>query len=111
MTVGERIVEARKAKGISQKQLAEMAGIPLQTLVRYEKGVSENIPMGRLQAIADALEVVLSVLMGFEKPVPTTKHANLVIEVLQESGLSNEEILSSFSTQELLIEIERRCSE
>lgn len=93
MTVGEKIVETRKAKGITQKQLAEMAGIPLQTLVRYEKG--GNIPVGNTEKIANALETTPSSLLGWEKQ-PLT---------------SNEEILSSFTTQELAEEIAKRCGE
>lgn len=103
MTVGERIVEARKAKDISQKQLAELAGIPLQTLIRYEKTVSENIPMGRLQAIADTLGVSPVYLIGWEnKQIMTGGEMAKKI---------NQRLLQNFTTQELLTEIERRCGE
>lgn len=108
MTVGERIVEARKSKGITQKALAEMTGIPLQTLVRYEKGANSNIPMGRIDTLAKALETDAFYLMGWEKPVLSTKHTENVLAVLKEHGASNEEMLAPFSTQELAEEIARR---
>ena len=109
MTVGERIVETRKAKGISQKQLSEMTGIPIQTLFRIEKG--GNVTLGNAQKIAEALETTPAYLMGYEEPKPTVEHANMVLEVLKESGMSNGEILSLFTTQELAEELARRCGE
>ena len=38
MTVGERIRAARKAKGLTQKQLGEACGIAEPTIRRYELG-------------------------------------------------------------------------
>ena len=90
MTVGERIVETRKAKGISQKQLAEMTGIPIQTLFRIEKG--GNITIANMQKIAEALETTPSLLMGWEQE-------------------NRKEDISSFTTQELAEELARRCGE
>lgn len=89
MTVGERIVETRKAKGISQKQFSEMTGIPIQTLFRIEK--NGNATINNMQKIAEALETTPSYLMGWE-----------------EKQATNEETLSSFTTQELAEEIARR---
>ena len=37
-TFGERLKKARKAKKLTQKELAEKAGIPLSTLRGYEYG-------------------------------------------------------------------------
>lgn len=91
MTVGERIVEARKSKGITQKALAEMTGIPIQTLVRIEKdrtGLKSNV----LEKISVALQIKPSVLVGW----------------VEDDETINEEVLSSFTTQELFAEIERR---
>ncbi len=39
MLLGERIKEARLAKGLTQKQLAEMLNTTDATINRYEKGV------------------------------------------------------------------------
>ena len=83
-----RIVSIRKEKGITQKQLSELTGIPIQTVVRYEKG--GTITAGRLGKIALALGVRPSELLDLE-PIKYD--------------------LSKFTTQELLDEIERRCGE
>ena len=52
--LGNRILEIRKRKGLSQEELAEMAGISLRTLQRIEKGETE--PRGyTLKSICQAL--------------------------------------------------------
>lgn len=104
MTVGERIVEARKAKGISQKQLAEMTGIPVQTLLRYEKG--GNLSVDSVSKLAKALEMTPSALIGWNTSI--TAYTHNMVEVLKENGAKNEDILSSFTTRELAEEIGRR---
>lgn len=87
--LGVNIVSMRKARGITQKQLSEMSGIPIQTLVRYEKGQTEHIPASKIEKIASALGVKASELLGWNR---------------------DKERLADFTTQELLDEIERRGS-
>lgn len=85
--LGANIVSIRKAKGITQKELSEKAGIPIQTLVRYEKDQTENIPVSRIEKIASVLGVSASVLLGWDQ---------------------EKDDLGGFTTQELLTEIEKR---
>lgn len=85
--LGANIVSIRKAKGITQKELSEKAGIPIQTLVRYEKDQTENIPVSRIEKIASVLGVSASVLLGWDQ---------------------EKDDLGGFTTQELLAEIEKR---
>lgn len=58
--VAETIRAERAAKGMTQRALAERAGIPLQTYLRYEKG-TRDIPAIQLIRVAAALGVPLSV--------------------------------------------------
>ncbi len=60
MRIGETIKKIRKAKGISQMELAERIGITYQQLQKYEKGKSK-ITVERLVDIAKALDVSISV--------------------------------------------------
>jgi transcriptional regulator with XRE-family HTH domain len=41
MTSGEAIREARLLAGLSQQQLAELAGVPRPSIVRWERGAVE----------------------------------------------------------------------
>lgn len=63
MLLGERIKEARLAKGLTQKQLAEMLNATDATVNRYEKGVRSPDPE-TLKAIADILDVSVDYLLG-----------------------------------------------
>ncbi|MBT1278919.1 helix-turn-helix transcriptional regulator [Thermoanaerobacter sp. CM-CNRG TB177] len=61
--LGERIRKARLAKGLTQKQLAEMLNITDATVNRYEKGIRKPDPE-MLKAIADVLNVSIDYLLG-----------------------------------------------
>ncbi|MBE7039099.1 MAG: helix-turn-helix domain-containing protein [Ruminococcaceae bacterium] len=55
--VGNSIKEARKAKGLTQKQLAKLLKCSHTTISKYEQGEIENMPRPRMQQMADILEV------------------------------------------------------
>ena len=68
----ERIAEVRKARCMTQAELASAVGTSQQNIQRYEKGrVSPSTPM--LAEIANALDVTLSYLLGIDSsPAPTS---------------------------------------
>lgn len=68
MTVGERIRAARKAKGLTQKQLGEACGIAEPTIRRYELG-KLNPKYETLEKIAIPLGVSVANLKGVS-PLP-----------------------------------------
>ena len=54
MTFGERMKTARKEKGLSQEELANLIGLKVGTVSKYEQG--DRTPgIGKLQLIANAL--------------------------------------------------------
>jgi transcriptional regulator with XRE-family HTH domain len=62
-TLGDRIREARKARGLSQERLAVDLGVSWSTVNRYESG--KNTPsLNRLRLIADVLDIQVSDLLG-----------------------------------------------
>lgn len=63
VALGQRIAERRKAKGITQVQLAEQLGVAQQTLAHYEGGVS-RIAVETLAQAAQALDVSVEELLG-----------------------------------------------
>ena len=65
--VGLRIAALRKAKGLSQTALGEIAGVTFQQIQKYEKG-QNRIASGRLQQIAQFFEVPMSALFGEGEP-------------------------------------------
>ena len=56
--IGRRIRELRKLRGLSQEELAERAGLTLESISRAERGRSE-ITISSLARVCDALGVRL----------------------------------------------------
>jgi transcriptional regulator with XRE-family HTH domain len=63
---GARIAALRKARGITQVQMAELLGVSQQTVNSYEVG-RRRVPLSALPVLAKALTVSLDELMG-EQP-------------------------------------------
>lgn len=74
---GQRLFTARKARGITQQELADQLEITKRMVANYE-GDSEGPAVERLTAIAKALNVTVSYLLGestqknMEPEVPAT---------------------------------------
>jgi transcriptional regulator with XRE-family HTH domain len=58
------IKKLRKRKKLSQDQLARIADIPYNTLIKIESGRSDNPTFENLSKLADALDVSLDELAG-----------------------------------------------
>ena len=54
-SVPKTLIKARIAKGLSQRQLAELVGLKEQQIQRYESNDYANVDLGRVQEIASAL--------------------------------------------------------
>lgn len=65
MKKGERIRYRREQLGISQTAFAEQIGESKQTVYKYENGIISNIPSDKIEAIAAALKVSPSWIMGW----------------------------------------------
>lgn len=61
--VGEKIRNRRKALGLNQDQLAELASLNRVTIAKYESGKVEPGAQA-LSRIADALEISVDALLG-----------------------------------------------
>ena len=63
VAMGERIAQLRRARYLTQAQLAEVLGVAQQTVQGYEAG-SRRIPVSTLPVVADTLAVSLDELFG-----------------------------------------------
>ena len=68
MSIGARIAELRAKNGISQTELAELLGTTKQTIYKYETGLVTNIPLEKIERIAEVLGISPSSLMGWDAP-------------------------------------------
>lgn len=67
-TLAERLKSFREAKGLTQRELAEEAGVGHSAVFHIEQGVRPDPRVSTLQALARALGVTLDELAG-----PSTK--------------------------------------
>jgi transcriptional regulator with XRE-family HTH domain len=69
-TIGTRIIEIRKLKGLTQEELADQAKINLRTLQRIEKGETE--PRGNtLKMLCAVLEINIEDILDYGKQEDT----------------------------------------
>jgi transcriptional regulator with XRE-family HTH domain len=66
MSVGDRIKYYREMRNMTQPELGARAGVGFSAVSKYERGTVTNIPIERLQKIADALDVTPGILLGIE---------------------------------------------
>ena len=68
MNIGSKIKSVREAKKMTQEELGIACGTTKQTIFKYETGVVTNIPLDRVEKIADVLGVSPAYLLGWEQP-------------------------------------------
>ena len=83
MTIGERIKQARKAKGLKQKELAEAVGVAEVTIRQYEGG-KYSPKCDKIVKIAEALNISILELLGEPRPTTPTDHTESRLNQLVE---------------------------
>lgn len=68
MNIGQKIKDARLAKGLTQQELGDIVGVQKSAIAKYENGRVVNIKRSTLQKIASALEIRPSELLFDESP-------------------------------------------
>lgn len=66
--LGQKLYELRKAKGLSQEELAELIDVSRQTICKWEKG-EVNIRFEQVKKLSELFSVDISHFIGDEKPV------------------------------------------
>lgn len=69
MTTGDRIKAARKAAGLTQKELADKIGVKFSVIHKYETGMVVNLKRETIAALAKALDVKPSWLMCMDEEI------------------------------------------
>ena len=67
--VGQRIAQARKNAGLSQKELAEQLGVTQQSVVVLERRAA-NVQANTLVKLAEILSVSVDSLLGLQQEPP-----------------------------------------
>jgi len=77
--IGERISAARKVAGLTQRQVAEMLGIPTRTFSYYESPKGD-LPSSLLLSLADILGADARELLGDETAEPSRRGPRSIME-------------------------------
>ena len=88
LPASERIKQRRKELGMSYQELAALTGISKSTLQRYETGSIRNIPLDKLDVLAEGLGTTAMYILG--KPEPA--NAEMI-----NSGIYNVPVFDSVS--------------
>ena len=64
----DRIKRRRKELGLSYQELADSTGISKSTLQRYETGSIKNIPLDKLDVLAEGLQTTALFILGKTEP-------------------------------------------
>lgn len=87
--LGAKIKQARKEKGISQRELAQLVGLTKSTIQRYESSNITDIKIVVIDAIAKALNVSPEWLIGksCEKAAPNWDGLREILNKLDEADI------------------------
>jgi transcriptional regulator with XRE-family HTH domain len=66
-TLGQRVREAREARGMSQQALAMAAGLSMSVVTQIEQGLKQDLKFASVVRLAQALGVSLDVLAGLHE--------------------------------------------
>lgn len=67
--IGNKITETRRSKGINQKELASLIGVSQPSLIKFEKGETDIIPLGVAKKLAKNLGVSFNELFEIEDSI------------------------------------------
>lgn len=81
--IGENIKKLRKAKGLTQEELAETLNVTFQAVSKWENGGSPDLEM--LPAIANVFGVTIDELMGFKLNAYTNRER--FIRLMADAGV------------------------
>lgn len=100
MSIGQRIKTMRKQRGLSIDDLAVKLDKNRTTVYRYETGDIENLPLGILDSLANALNTTPAYLMGWEDENTLHPACNHEIELTYREKWHNELNDTVFSDEE-----------
>ncbi len=89
--LGERVRRLRKAKGLSQEQLAELSGLHTNYIGQVERG-EKNLTIETLQKIVAGLDVSLEELFRFLDPMERKDAMGEIVEMLADRPTADQQM-------------------
>lgn len=66
MTIGLKLKSLRENKNLTQDQVAKILGVTKQTIYKYETGITTNIPLDKIEQLADIYDVKPNEIVGWD---------------------------------------------
>lgn len=104
MKIGERIRARREELGLTLENVAAALGVHRSTVMRYENGSTQRIPLSTIEKLAAALGTTTEYLMGWDgdRGEPESPELRMIARVM--SGMPKEK-------RELLVKIAKTMSD
>lgn len=67
MKIGENLKNLRLSRGLTQEDVAKSIKVSLQTIFKYEQGIITNIPLTKIQAMAELFDVDPADIIGWTR--------------------------------------------
>ena len=106
MSKGERIKALRKLNQFSQEEVAKRLGTSLQTIHKYERNIITNIPIDKIEIMAEMFNVSPSYIVGWEESSTSPGDPRLFLKkkLLEKINIATPEELEKISQILKLIE-------
>ena len=105
--ISKNIIKLRKARGLTQVQLAMEAGLSKRMIAHYETNIS-NPPINNLLAIASALGVSILEIIGQSKTKNTEMFEDIDMRTLKKimliKKLSKKDRLTIYNTLDAMLD-------
>ena len=113
--IGSRIKQLRNKKGISQKDMASMIGIPVSTYSNYENNYREP-SLELIYKICAVLQINIDLLFGYTKEVFQTERTYRIAQKINLAGydtetFENDDLLICYPNEECLRLSKEECLE
>lgn len=80
MNMGERLKELRLKKGATQEEVGKIINVKKPTIMKYEKGLVENLKRSSIEKLAEYFNVSPSYLMCLDEP-KLDKFGNSIVSI------------------------------
>lgn len=95
MKIGELIKQERIRNGLSQEDVAKAINSTKQAVYKYENGIVTNIPMDKIEVMAQLFSVTPSYLMGWDDEQKNSLHVQgFNLQMFSDPATSPSEALS-----------------
>ncbi|WP_297092214.1 helix-turn-helix domain-containing protein [uncultured Draconibacterium sp.] len=100
-SISDKIIQGRKAKRINQKDFAQLIGVSQPSLIKFEKGETDLIPLGVAKKISNELDIPFTELFDIES---LNNRRTILLEKIDELEEKSIKLKSEINDKELLID-------